>query len=149
MNPRTADQDGTEDYAGSDPLDPALADRFALVVAAAFAFAVYPAALAGKLPIGAEGVNDLAKLAEPLDVQVETSGGEGRIRAEDMVLRPPFDSSTNAAPIALEGYFASPLVPETRVYPGPKRFTPALRAALERSASSVARGSPARSASSR
>ena len=34
--------------------------------AAAFAFAVYPAALAGKLPIGAEGVNDLAKIAVPL-----------------------------------------------------------------------------------
>jgi MoxR-like ATPase len=34
--------------------------------AAAFAFAVYPAALAGELPIGAEGVNDLAKLAVPL-----------------------------------------------------------------------------------
>lgn len=34
--------------------------------AAAFAFATYPAALAGKLPIGAEGVNDLAKIAVPL-----------------------------------------------------------------------------------
>jgi len=34
--------------------------------AAAFAFAVYPAALAGQLPIGAEGVNDLAKIAVPL-----------------------------------------------------------------------------------
>jgi MoxR-like ATPase len=34
--------------------------------ASAFAFAVYPAALAGKLPIGAEGINDLAKLAVPL-----------------------------------------------------------------------------------
>ena len=40
--------------------------------AAAFAFATYPAALAGKLPIGAEGVNDLAKLAVPLlDVEGE------------------------------------------------------------------------------
>ncbi len=29
----------------------------------AFAFAVYPAALSGKLPIGAEGVHDLARLA--------------------------------------------------------------------------------------
>ena len=34
--------------------------------AAAFAFAVYPAALAGKLPVGAEGINDLARLAVPL-----------------------------------------------------------------------------------
>jgi MoxR-like ATPase len=34
--------------------------------AAAFAFATYPAALAGQLPVGAEGINDLAKLAVPL-----------------------------------------------------------------------------------
>jgi MoxR-like ATPase len=34
--------------------------------AAAFAYASYPAALAGGLPIGAEGVNDLARLAVPL-----------------------------------------------------------------------------------
>ena len=34
--------------------------------AAAFAFAAYPAAVMGKLPIGAEGVNDLAKIANPL-----------------------------------------------------------------------------------
>jgi MoxR-like ATPase len=34
--------------------------------AAAFAFAVYPAAVMAKLPVGAEGVNDLAKLASPI-----------------------------------------------------------------------------------
>jgi MoxR-like ATPase len=33
--------------------------------AAAFAFAVYPAAASGKLPVGAEGVNDLGKRASP------------------------------------------------------------------------------------
>jgi len=33
---------------------------------AAFAFAVYPAAAMGRLPIGAEGVNDLAALATPM-----------------------------------------------------------------------------------
>jgi len=33
--------------------------------AAGFAFAVYPAAASGKLPIGAEGVNDLGKRASP------------------------------------------------------------------------------------
>lgn len=32
---------------------------------AAFAFAVYPAAVQGKLPIGAEGINDLGKIASP------------------------------------------------------------------------------------
>jgi len=45
--------------------------------AAAFAFAVYPAALAGKMPIGAEGVNDLAKIAVPiLDVEGEIAWQE-------------------------------------------------------------------------
>ncbi len=32
MNPCSSDQGGTEDYSGSEPLDPALADRFALIV---------------------------------------------------------------------------------------------------------------------
>ena len=45
--------------------------------AAAFAFATYPAALAGKLPVGAEGVNDLAKIAVPLlDAEGEISWQE-------------------------------------------------------------------------
>ena len=34
--------------------------------AAAFAFAAYPAAVAGHLPIGAEAVNDLGRLAQPM-----------------------------------------------------------------------------------
>ena len=34
--------------------------------AAAFALAAYPAAAAGRLPIGAEGVNDLGRLAQAL-----------------------------------------------------------------------------------
>ena len=34
--------------------------------AAAFAFALYPAAVEGRLPIGAEGVNDLGKVAGPI-----------------------------------------------------------------------------------
>jgi MoxR-like ATPase len=34
--------------------------------AAAFALAAYPAAVAGRLPIGAEGVNDLGRVAQPL-----------------------------------------------------------------------------------
>ena len=32
MNPVTTDQDSLEEYAGSEPLDPALADRFSLLV---------------------------------------------------------------------------------------------------------------------
>ena len=45
--------------------------------AAAFAFVTYPAALTGELPIGAEGVNDLAKLAVPLlDAEGELSWQE-------------------------------------------------------------------------
>jgi MoxR-like ATPase len=34
--------------------------------AGAFAYAIYPAAALGRLPIGAEGVNDLAKVAAPI-----------------------------------------------------------------------------------
>ena len=45
--------------------------------AAAFAFSVYPAAALGRLPIGAEGVNDLGKLASPmLSVKGEISWSE-------------------------------------------------------------------------
>lgn len=45
--------------------------------AAAFAFAIYPAAAMGRLPIGAEGVNDLGKLAGPvLKVDGEVSWQE-------------------------------------------------------------------------
>ena len=35
MNPCSTDQTGVEDYAGSEPLDPALADRFGLFIQAA------------------------------------------------------------------------------------------------------------------
>jgi hypothetical protein len=45
--------------------------------AAAFAFAVYPAAASDRLPIGAEGVNDLGKIAAPiLSVEGEVSWQE-------------------------------------------------------------------------
>lgn len=45
--------------------------------AAAFAFAVYPAAAVGKLPVGAEGVNDLARIASAvLKVDGEASWQE-------------------------------------------------------------------------
>jgi MoxR-like ATPase len=45
--------------------------------AGAFAYALYPAAALGRLPIGAEGVNDLAKVAAPiLSVEGEVSWSE-------------------------------------------------------------------------
>src|SRR6185369_5255810 len=45
--------------------------------AGAFAFAIYPAAAQGSLPIGAEGINDLAKVAAPiLSVDGEVSWSE-------------------------------------------------------------------------
>ena len=47
--------------------------------AAAFALAAYPAAVAGDLPIGAEAVNDLGRLAQPmLTVDGEISWQERR-----------------------------------------------------------------------
>lgn len=51
--------------------------------AAAFAFAVYPAAVLGKLPIGTEGANDLGRLASPiLSVDAEVTWTErGSLKA--------------------------------------------------------------------
>jgi|KBSMisStaDraftv2_1062788.scaffolds.fasta_scaffold191010_1 MoxR-like ATPase len=51
--------------------------------AAAFALAAYPAAAAGRLPIGAEGVNDLGRFAQPLlTVNAEINWQE-RLSASD------------------------------------------------------------------
>lgn len=45
--------------------------------AAAFAFAIYPAAILGKLPIGSEGINDLGRMAAPiLSVDAEVTWTE-------------------------------------------------------------------------
>jgi MoxR-like ATPase len=45
--------------------------------AAAFAFALYPAAAMGKLPVGSEGANDLGRIAAPiLSVDAEVSWSE-------------------------------------------------------------------------
>ena len=47
--------------------------------AAAFAFALYPAAVMGKLPIGSEGANDLGRVASPiLSVEDRKSVVEGK-----------------------------------------------------------------------
>ena len=52
--------------------------------AAAFAFAVYPAAAMGKLPIGTEGANDLGRVATPiLTVDAEVTWSErGSVQAQ-------------------------------------------------------------------
>jgi MoxR-like ATPase len=45
--------------------------------AAAFAFALYPAAAMGKLPVGSEGANDLGRIATPiLSVDAEVTWSE-------------------------------------------------------------------------
>ena len=60
------------------------------VRSAAFAFAVYPAAAAGKLNIGAEGANDLGKIATPiLSVDGEISWQERQ--AQSGTKHPDFD----------------------------------------------------------
>jgi|tagenome__1003787_1003787.scaffolds.fasta_scaffold20950470_4 MoxR-like ATPase len=68
MNPCSADQDSDENYTGSEPLDPALADRFAL-----FVHALDWGDLSDDErrriaePVGeAEGANDLGKVATPI-----------------------------------------------------------------------------------
>lgn len=59
--------------------------------AAAFAFAVYPAAVLGKLPIGTEGANDLGRLATPiLSIDAEVTWTErGSVQAPH---HPAYDS---------------------------------------------------------
>jgi len=58
---------------------------------AAFAFAVYPAAAMGKLPIGTEGANDLGQVATPiLTVDAEVTWTErGSVQAQH---HPSYDS---------------------------------------------------------
>ena len=60
--------------------------------AAAFAFAVYPAAAMGKLPIGTEGANDLGKVATPiLTVDAEVTWSErGSVNAQHHPLHDAF-----------------------------------------------------------
>jgi len=65
MNPCTPDQDGSEDYAGSEPLDPALADRFGLFVNA----------------VDWDGLSENARRL------VASPGGEGRIATDGGSLR--------------------------------------------------------------
>ncbi len=56
MNPCSTDQGGSEDYSGSEPLDPALADRFALVVTASRLGGPHQRAAAGVVAPSGEGV---------------------------------------------------------------------------------------------
>ncbi|MBV6475214.1 MAG: hypothetical protein MOGDAGHF_00731 [Rhodocyclaceae bacterium] len=65
MNPCSGDQSGAEDYAGSEPLDPALADRFALFVQA----------------------QDWNALNEAERLKIADPGGEGRIASDGGALR--------------------------------------------------------------
>jgi MoxR-like ATPase len=55
MNPSSADQDGSDAYLGSEPLDPALADRFSIIVE----------------------VGDWEQLSEKQQQQISDPGGEG------------------------------------------------------------------------
>ena len=70
MNPCSADQDGAEDYAGSEALDPALADRFALFVRAA----------------------DWGELTPEQRMKIAAPAGEGRIADDGGRLRAQIDA---------------------------------------------------------
>ena len=70
MNPCSTDQWSAQDYVGSEPLDPALADRFALFVTAA----------------------DWADLDEGERRGVADPGGEGRVAGDDGALRKEVDA---------------------------------------------------------
>jgi len=65
MNPVSSDQSGIEDYTGSEPLDPALADRFAVIVE----------------------VGDWAQLDETQQRLVVNPAGEGRLADDGRQLR--------------------------------------------------------------
>src|SRR5689334_22176377 len=89
MNPSSADQSSVQDYAGSEPLDPALADRFALFVTAA----------------------DWADLTEGERRGVADPGGEGRVaddggalRGEVEAWRAIFEQRLQALPQLVIGY---------------------------------------------
>jgi len=69
MNPVTSDQSGLEEYAGSEPLDPALADRFALLVWAV----------------------DWADLSDDERFKVADPGGEGKKSDDGGKLRQKLD----------------------------------------------------------
>ena len=73
MNPASGDQSGLEDYAGSEPLDPALADRFALFIKA--------------LDWDALSKEERLKIADP--------GGEGAVSQDGGELRGSVEASRN------------------------------------------------------
>ena len=89
MNPAGADQQGAGEYLGSEPLDPALADRFAIVVQ----------------------VGDWAELSEEQQRLVAHPGGEGRVsddggglRADVAVWREAFLAALPQCPAAIVDY---------------------------------------------
>ena len=69
MNPCSSDQAGGEDYSGSEPLDPALADRFALFIRAA----------------------DWGELSDLERLKVADPSGEGKIADDNGVLKSRID----------------------------------------------------------
>jgi len=89
MNPCTADQEGAEDYLGSEPLDPALADRFAVIV----------------------DVSDWDALSKEQQQRVADPAGEG-VRSDDTgelardlaAWRKQFEEEISACPEAIVDY---------------------------------------------
>jgi MoxR-like ATPase len=72
------------------------------VRAAAFALAAYPAAVAGRLPIGAEGVNDLGRAAQPMltvdgEIKWQERGAEQNTTHPDLVAYAPVLARLGAA----------------------------------------------------
>src|SRR5512139_1577118 len=89
MNPCSSDQGGVEDYSGSEPLDPALADRFALIVNA----------------------SDWSDLSTAQQTAIVAPAGEGRVtprndalRAAIAAWREQFLAQANACPQHVTSY---------------------------------------------
>ena len=127
MNPCSADQAGTEDYAGSEALDPALADRFALFVRAADWGELTPA--------------ERMKIAAPAG-EGRIADDKGRLRAQIDAWRARFVAEVEACPEQILVYVTTAV---TALNSAGIRISPRRSRLMARSllAASIAAGKPA------
>jgi MoxR-like ATPase len=127
MNPCSADQDGAEDYAGSEALDPALADRFALFVRASDWGELTPA--------------ERRKIAAPAG-EGRIAGDGGRLRAQIEAWRARFVTEVETCPEQILLYVTTAV---TALNGAGIRISPRRSRLMTRSllAASIAAGKPA------
>jgi MoxR-like ATPase len=126
MNPCTTDQDDGEDYLGSEPLDPALADRFAVIV-----------------EVGdwdSLSDEDRRRVADPAGEGARSNDG-GRLKRELAELQAAFARRLEACPPALLDYVTGAV---TALREGGMRVSPRRARLLARTllAASLVEGGP-------